>query len=357
VIEPQEALGSCEQLEDDAPILKCVPDDFVVREVLATPLGTQSNSMYRWILLRKQGYTTVEAVDLIARELMVATNALTYAGRKDEDGITEQLIALSTDVVDHRLDGRHWSLGVTAKKWIELRPYGFGPEPMAIGKLAGNAFRVTVRNLSASTVAALATEREVNMFTLNYYDSQRFGVPNGPKRTHIVGAALLAGEWWDALKLLQNLGTPESTAALTWRGQAKDFFIGLDERVVSFFLSAQASAVWNDVIDKCIAQTPHIVREVDGLKYRYALSQADVLQLLLARPQIEYARYAFAEGEVITDRPSQRPSVVQSAMRVCEHGPDERHLGRHKVTLEFFLRSGSYATSAIRQLLTFVGCR
>ena len=336
-------------------MLKCVPDDFLVREVQVAPLGGQGDCRYRWMLLRKQGYTTVEAVDLIAGELMVAPSAVTYAGRKDEDGITEQLIALSTDLIDHRLEAQEWLLGVDADRWIELRPYGFATRPMAIGRLAGNAFQVTVRNLPAGTAAALVAQRQVNMFALNYYDSQRFGVPNGPKHTHLVGAALLAAEWRTALDLLRTLGTPESAAAAAWRRQPKDFFVGLDERVVSFFLAAQASAAWNHAVGQLVAQVPHVVHQVDGLEYRYAQAQAGVLQVLLAAREIEYARYTFAEGEVVTNRPSMRPSVVQSAMRVCECEADERHPDRSKVALEFFLPSGSYATTAIRQLLTCVG--
>ena len=347
------ASAEARQSAGDEPVLKCIPGDFLVREALVAPLGAQDGSQYRWMLLRKQGYTTVDAVDLIARELAISSRAVTYAGRKDEDGVTEQLIALGADLVDRRLEEQRWLLAPTAEQWIELRPYGFAATPLTVGKLAGNAFRVTVRNLPGGTAEQIAAEGEVNTFALNYYDSQRFGAPNGLKRTHVVGAALLAGEWWRALQALCALKDPESGAAQAWRGEPKDFFLGLDDRVSSFYLAAKASADWNDSLGELVAKVPHAVHRVDGLEYRYAETQGGTLQVLVATPEIEYPRYFFADGEVVRRPPTRRPTVVQTAVRVGENEPDERHPGRRKVTLEFFLRSGSYATAVVRQFLKY----
>jgi tRNA pseudouridine13 synthase len=347
------ASAEARRTADDEPILKCVPGDFLVREALVAPLGAQEDSPYRWMLLRKQGYTTVEAVDLIAKQLEVSARALTYAGRKDEDGVTEQLIALRADVQDHRLEQQRWLLGVTADQWVELRPYGFAAAPLQVGVLAGNAFRLTVRNLPPVTAERIAAEGEVNMFALNYYDTQRFGAPNGLKRTHMVGAALLEGDWQQALQVLCTLKALDSVAALAWLGEPKDFFVALDDRITSFYLAAKASADWNDCLGELVAKVPHAIHRVEGLEYRYAQSQADTLQVLATAPQIEYPRYSFAEGEVIRNPSTRRPSVVQAAVRVCANESDERHLDRRKVTLEFFLRSGSYATTVVRQLLRY----
>jgi len=347
------ASAEARQAAGDEPVLKCIPGDFLVREALVAPLGARQDSQYRWMLLRKQGYTTVEAVDLVAEELAVSARALCYAGRKDEDAVTEQLISLEADLRDPRLEQQRWLLAATADRWVELRPYGFAAAPLKVGMLAGNAFRITVRNLPPVTAERIAEEREVNMFALNYYDSQRFGAPDGLKRTHVVGAALLAGEWQQALQTLSTLKAPDSAAAQAWLGAPKDFFLALDDRLTSFYLAAKASADWNDCLGQLVAKIPHAIHRVDGLEYRYAESQADTLQVLMTAPQIEYPRYSFVEGEVFRNPSTRRPSVVQAAVRVCANESDDRHLNRRKVTLEFFLRSGSYATAVVRQLLRY----
>jgi len=78
-------------------------------------------------------------------------------------------------------------------------------EGLVLGQLKGNRFAITLRNVVAESddvIKAAVDGLSKNGF-INYYGLQRFG--SGSVPTHIVGAALLRGEWRHAVSLI--LGT------------------------------------------------------------------------------------------------------------------------------------------------------
>ncbi|MFE2409322.1 tRNA pseudouridine(13) synthase TruD [Kitasatospora sp. NPDC059408] len=334
----------------DQAVLKQRPRDFLVREAMVVEHTGPADAHWRYLLLRKSGYTTMEAIRLVAAELSLPTADVTYGGLKDEDGITEQLIAVPAGVPLPGLGPEGWRVAGRADDWLDLHHHGYGAEPLAIGRLEGNGFRITVRNLAPERAERLAELRKHTMFFLNYYDTQRFGVPGGPKRTHLVGRAMLAGDWDTALRELAGLRAPESPQAAQWRGSAEEFFRTLDPRNASFYLAAHASAGWNAALRRVVDDTcdPHTVTvELDGLEYRYADRP---LAVLATAPELPYAKYTFTDG-IPAARTSARPTVVQTTVSLSPAAPDELNPGRSRIGLGFFLPSGSYATAAVRQLL------
>lgn len=334
------------------PVLKHSPADFVVREAIAVELVPESSAAWEYLVLRKAGYTTFEAVGLLAEALHVNRDQVTYAGLKDEDGITEQLVGVP---VGASTKDSEWYVAEQHERWLTVQRHGFGKRPMEIGKLAGNAFRIVVRNLDTEYANTAQERRKLPAFVLNYYDTQRFGVPGGPKRTHYVGAALLAEDWDTARAELIGLRAPESQQAAEFSGSAKDFFHGLDSRVSSFYLAAHASHEWN-------ARLREIVRETcvdssyqvsfDGIDYLWTHSPADAARILATDFTLPYTRYWFTpDGIKITQ--SSRSTVVQTVMEVSDVDADESHAERARLTVSFFLSSGSYATSAVRQVLGY----
>lgn len=333
-------------------VLKDRPADFVVRESLVIQLDDDQNRAQQYLVLRKSGYTTMEAIRLIADKAGVSSREVTYGGLKDEDGITEQLVAVPPGVLANWSDAGPWALEESDDRWLRLNHYGYGEQPLRIGALQGNGFHLVVRNLGPDRAAWLADLRKVNLFVLNYYDVQRFGVPGGPKRTHEVGAAMLAGEWDRALEVLIGLRAPESSLAQAWRGSAEDFFRELDPRNAAFYLAAHGSAKWNaelrDVVTRVGNATVRV--ELDGLTYDYLSSIEDVLDVLADTRELAYTKYTFDEGRA-AEHISMRPTVVQTVVSISTAEPDDFRDGRSKVALNFFLPSGCYATAAVRQLL------
>lgn len=337
-------------------VIKKVPQDFQVRENLVVELVSQAEATHHYLLLRKRGYATMEAVKLIADELGLPSTSVTYGGLKDEDGITEQLIAVPLDGLPPERETKAWSVRANVGRWLELRHYGYGGEPLRIGQLEGNGFRIILRGLAPAFAEQLADRRKIDLFFLNYYDTQRFGVPDGPKRTHCVGSALLANDWDLALRTLIELNAPESPLAASWAGNARDFFAALDPRTTSFYLAAHSSAAWNaelgEVVMRACPQKSFEVT-VDGIAYRYAMDMDSVVSLLSSVRELPYVRYTFEDLTPVATA-SSRSTVVQTRIAIGQAKPDEFAEGRASVRLGFFLPSGCYATAAVRQLVAVV---
>lgn len=344
------------------PVFKYRRADFLVRENLTVPLDDSPDAPLCYLLLRKEGYTTAEAVGLVAERFQVPRQAVTYAGLKDEDGITEQLVAVPsaalTDQVPALRGGSPVRLTVAAGRRLELTYYGRGSEPLRIGALEGNSFRAAIRGLDREQADRLVAAGTAPLFFLNYYDVQRFGVPGGAKRTHLVGAALLRGDWSAGLAELAGLGAPESAGAAAWSGPPREFFDRLDSRTASFYLAAHASQAWNaELNDRVGATCPgqHYRVRVEGIDYLYATSVEAAMRVLVAAPTLPYKRYEYRDGEH-HHRSSHRSTVVQTRLRVTEPEPDEAIDGAYRVTASFALPSGCYATAALRQWFGLAGC-
>ncbi|MFD9811789.1 tRNA pseudouridine(13) synthase TruD [Streptomyces sp. NPDC059080] len=335
----------------DALVLKHRQEDFRVRENLVVALTAPAHATHRYLLLHKRGHTTMEAVGTVAERLGVARADVGYAGLKDEDGITEQLLSvpLTSPPGDGPPPGEFTERSGPERE-LRLSHYGYGQEPLAVGQLNGNGFRVVLRNLDEAAAARLTERRRVNLLFVNYYDTQRFGVPGGPKRTHLVGEALLEEDWALARRELAGLGAPESGEAARWTGQDRDLFRALDPRTVAFYLAAHSSYAWNaQVRDLIAAVCPDDAPEsaVDGLPYRFPATADGVAALLASCQELPYLRYAYRDGPV--ERPTVRPTVIQTALTVGADGPDGAFPGRRAVEVSFLLPSGCYATAALRQ--------
>ena len=335
---------------NDTPQMKHRLDDFLVRENVVVELTERVKAKYEYLTLRKRGFTTMESVRRVANKLDVPASQVTYHGLKDEDGVTEQLIAVPVGQKAHGVcieeDGR----------FLELQHYGYGRIPLKIGRLEGNSFRITVRNLAQATANALAARSEVNLFFLNYYDTQRFGVLNGPKCTHLLGKDILEGNYQDALVRLIELGTPESEQALQWNGKSRDFFLQLDSRVPTFYLSSYSSYLFNKALCEIVeAACPNqlIPIELEGLRYRFVSSPDAVVAVMASTRQLPVQRYRFMDNK---PHESIRSTVTQTKVKVDECLQDEANPGRCRLVVRFALPSGCYATTAIRQMLQFATC-
>jgi tRNA pseudouridine13 synthase len=331
--------------------VKHVPDDFLVRESVAVRLVREELANYRLLLLRKRGFTTMEAVREIAGALGVVAGSVGYCGLKDEDGVTEQLISVPITVPAAAIED------LTASEdehWYSIQHYGLSDTPLRVGQLEGNSFKIVLRNLEARHANDFFGRKKINFMFLNYFDTQRFGVPGGPHRTHLVGAAMLDGQWDDALRTLIELNAPESRLAADWSGTSRDFFFDLDERVRSFYPAAHASYAWNEELAGLASSTgaDRIHRIiVDGIAFTYVTDMNVAARVLAEAYELPITRYKFKDDAVVLSA-SVRTTVAQSVIEVGEHGDDEYFPGRKRVELSFFLPSGSYATAAIRQLVT-----
>jgi tRNA pseudouridine13 synthase len=171
--------------------IKDQPEDFRVEEI---PLyKVDGVGEHCWFTIEKNGITTYQALNLLAKALGRRTVDFGYAGLKDARAITRQQISIEREPSD-----RIRSLTFANLRIVEVTRHR---NKLKIGHLAGNRFRVRIRHddwakAGGSPEQALANARAVVAIL------QRTGVPNffGPQRfgmrkdNHLLGLALLRGQ-------------------------------------------------------------------------------------------------------------------------------------------------------------------
>jgi hypothetical protein len=267
--------------------LKATPEDFVVEEVpLYSPSGAGDHT---WVEVEKRLRTTEEVAAELARAAGTDAGRVGWAGRKDREAVARQWLSVPglPAAQAARLEGDGWRV---------LRAAAHG-ERLRAGELAGNRFRLVVREVGAAA-ASLAAVRLADLLRHgmpNYFGDQRFGDDGANVER---GARLLRGEAIDGGRRRQRL-----------------------------YLSALQSAVFNEVL-RTRPVPPHVVLDGD-----LALVAADGGAAPRRLPFASLARGRRARGAVRAqrDRPHGRAQDASASRpaaraRARSRGPAGRAL-------------------------------
>lgn len=138
----------------------------------------------------------MKAASDLANNMNLNAGVLSYAGTKDKRGKTSQLFSI------RKRDPEKILRAAERLPHIHVGNFSFKADPLRLGLLQGNRFRIALRHITAEaeTIDASLTSLRENGF-INYYGLQRFGncaaIP-----THRVGLALLRGEFDEAVELI-----------------------------------------------------------------------------------------------------------------------------------------------------------
>jgi tRNA pseudouridine13 synthase len=335
--------------------LKHRNSDFEVWEVPLIPRltdVTEATQTYAW--LEKSGISTFDACTEVARAFGIPPQHVRSLGLKDEEAITRQVISIEKIVGGEDMEAANRRLGARGGCSLRLTQLaGYGLAPCSERRLHGNVFRIVVRNLAREAALELREYCAANRSTVavNYYDSQRFGLPGGPFLTHLLGRAIVERDWKEARRLFISGGNRHTHARVP--DDAEEFFRTLDQRRVAFFVAAYNSALWN-------AEVSARLRALNRAKGwdvtfphgpLYLLSTEDFDTQL----RVSVDGYAWRSEEfACVAEPYSRSVVYHTQIFVEAVDVDDAHPGRWAVQLSFMLPSGSYATMLVAQLLARV---
>jgi len=156
-------------------------EDFIVKEIPIIPPKKEGG--YTYFTLKKTNWSTMDALNAIARACHTSWKRFGFAGTKDKVAITEQLIsAKGINAVD---------LKKVKIKDLELYDFFQSDEPLRLGDLKGNKFTITVRDYESKDIKKSLEEFKTlcSKGFLNYFGEQRFGIqrPNN----HFIGKNIL----------------------------------------------------------------------------------------------------------------------------------------------------------------------
>jgi tRNA pseudouridine13 synthase len=301
-------------------VIKHVPEDFVVEEVSAIK---PSEGSFAYFTLWKRYIATLDAMEKLAFALKLPSKEIACAGNKDKVAVTTQVCS-AHNVSKDRLE----KLSFVDMK---ISFIGYGPEPVHLGDLEGNKFRIIVRNLDNLP--------KISSKFRNLFGEQRFSTNNAE-----IGKLLVKRDFEKAALLIAKLhpGVKRIYAHLNQRD-----FIGalrcLPRKLLLLFVHAYQSQLWNKAAMLSNEEILPIVGFGSEVK-------DEVTKKILAEEKLSPRDFIIKELPEVSAEGSERNVWAEAKdLEVGELQKDEHFKGKSKVILEFFLPKGSYATEFIRQ--------
>jgi tRNA pseudouridine13 synthase len=382
--------------------LKQQPDDFQVEELTDVVPAGGAYALYR---LDKRGWTTHDALAAVRRRWKLEQRRLSYGGLKDRHAHTVQYFTILRGP-QRRLT--HQGFGVEYLGQV-AEPYS--SQAIRANRFRLTLRALNNREAAAAVQALAEVQRQG---VPNFFDDQRFGSVLGPgefmARALVLGRyeealrralaapyehdrapqkqekALLRSQWGDWAGLKERLPRGHARSLVDYLAQHPDDFRGalarLRPELRGLYLSAYQSHLWNRMLARWLRD--HVrAGQLMGLHLRLGevpahrgLEQGQLDELAALQLPLPSGRLAVVEDDphvalmdaILAEDGLQREQLKLKAFKevffsrgeraaLCVPGglqytlgTDERNEGRQKLTLEFELPRGSYATLIVKRI-------
>jgi tRNA pseudouridine13 synthase len=318
--------------------LRSEMSDFKVFERL--PFEPCGEGEHLFVHIRKTGANTTVVARELAKYFQVKEGLVSYAGMKDRFAVTEQWFGI-------HLPGKAiYDLSNLTIEGVEVLSVKRHNKKLRIGALSGNSFELILRNVS-NTDEVLRRWAAVSQFGVpNYFGEQRFGI-NG-------------GNLERAMELFQGKKVK-------------------DKKKRGIYLSAARSEIFNQIISKRIEKNQFEslnVGDVFMLSGTQSVFLADEIDEKITQrfqeKDIDLTASLWGAGELMSQGESQalEQEIADDYAEFCQGlakfglKQERRRIrlslteGKIKaegdtVTLSFFLPSGCYATTILRELISY----
>lgn len=368
--------------------LRQTPQDFLVEELLDLEIS-QEPKEFKIYLLEKSGLENFAVVRHLSIQNNVPSNMIEIAGLKDKHAITKQHLSIPSK----------YELKETDEKNLKIKFLGYSSRPLKVGKLIGNRFELTIRDIKKDEIPSIKKNIEIikSLGVPNYFDSQRFG---SVIHNEFIAKYILKNDYESAVKaFLTNYTRHEKSSVKNikrnikenWEniknlkidhkqfariidtykktGDWKSAYLIIPENLREMFVLAYQSHVWNEcikyVLFKDLKHTDyhHVDYSVGKLYYfktdpkkTFAKEfptaskkmdatekEADIISQVLERDGIKIEELTSAF------RPYMRPVIITlKDFSYSEPETDELNSNpsnkKFKMALKFSLPKGSYAT-------------
>lgn len=344
--------------------LKQIPEDFIVTEINDIP--KESNGKYLYYTLKKKNRNTLDVVKQLSRILFIKEKQIGFAGSKDKHAVTEQMISIQ--------GARRESIENLSVENTSLEFVGYGDKPISLGDLDGNAFTITVRNLTADTIQKLntttlnTTSIQTINFCENYFDEQRFS-----KNNVEIGRLLLKKNFEKAAELADYFAC---------RNHLNDYphdFVGalkkIPIRLLRMYINAYQSMLWNVVVASYLENHGSVLKSVPYSQGKLVFVKD---KIEIAVPIVGFDSQSLGSGEIKElivnlmkkEKMGYSDFLIKQIPQLSLEGElrdvfievkdfilgkvedDELNPEMKKVKVSFTLPKGSYATIIIKKIFS-----
>lgn len=317
--------------------LKLIPSDFIVDEISIIP--EHSKGSFHYFKLTKTSYDWYKVAQKLKDVFKCTDKDLGIAGIKDKAAITTQIISVKTSVP--------FRSETFESEDIKLEYLHSGSEPIKRGFLEGNKFTITVREVINAPKS--------QDWMINYFDDQRFSENNVK-----IGHLMLKKKYKEAAELLADDRIHEHLQ------KRENDYVGalrqLPYTLLTFFAHSLQSAIFNEYVSSKFEGSKISTSEgelnvplqkPEGFKAPLVGFESEIddeLNTILRRYELTPRDFVNNQITAITVEGNKREVVLDvTDLKISEL--EENDLGNDKkVTLEFTLPKGAYATMFIKQL-------
>jgi len=327
-------------------LLKESPEDFKVFEIIDQSIFVDEPTRVHIYTLKKTNYTTERAVSHIAKALHIPRKFISYAGTKDKNAVTEQLISIKGSTKE--------AVEKLVLKDIKLKFEGYSKHLLSLGELIGNRFEITIRNLTKFPEVI-----PEEFIVPNYFDEQRFSTNNVD-----IGLCLVKKDFKGAVDLISKDDDDFRDGIKTHLEKHKNDFVGafrlVPKRISLFYIHALQSKLFNDLLANLISE---------GISWKYSqgifkfFKEPVLTKPIDKLPLIGYLS-KLSESEMTVLKQFDiipRNFLITSLPELCLEGSDRKAFldvknckeverNNDSITISFELGKGSYATIVIKQL-------
>ena len=191
--------------------IKQLLEDFIVREI--NDIELNDSGKYSYFILKKRNYNILSAIKTIAKKLKINEKNIGFAGNKDKNAITEQFISIKD---------RSKNIENMQLKDIGLKYVGKGNEEIYLGRLKGNEFIITIRNLTKEDIKKINDKTKKEEICIpNYFGSQRLSASNP-----LIGKAIIKNNFKEAVDLILKSNSDYNEEINVHLKKQKNDFVG-----------------------------------------------------------------------------------------------------------------------------------
>jgi len=324
-------------------ILRSQISDFKVFEQL--PFVPCGEGEHLFVHIRKTGANTIFVARELAKYFNVKEQLVSYAGLKDRFAVTEQWFGV------HVPGKQEYNLDDLVIEGVEVLSFNRHNKKLRTGALTGNRFELILRDVTAIKALTERWQNIVEQGVPNYFGEQRFGIDGG--------------------NIERALGL--------FSGQKVK-----DKKKRGIYLSAARSHIFNGVINERINQqcfdqvAVGDVLMLAGTQSVFHLDEIDeTIKQRFIDKDVDITAPMWGAGQLMTSEGplTLEQDVAQKNDEFCQGLPrfglkQERRRIRlnisdtdielmpgqessNAVKISFFLPAGCYATTVLRELLTY----
>ena len=325
--------------------LKQLQEDFIVKEI--SEIKFDDSGIYYYFLLKKRGYNTLDAINIISEKLRIDGKNIGFSGNKDRNAVTEQVISIKNGNEGiERLD----------IKDIELKFIGKGSKDVFLGSNIGNDFEVTIRNLNSKEIKNIENRIKDNGIPMpNYFGPQRFS-NNNPE----IGKSLVKKDFKKAVELILGTNSDFNNRIVEHlEKKPNDHVVALKiipSKLLKFYIHSYQSSLFNKALGQLIKNKAKPDYDIKmpiigfGSEIEHT-SMKDIIEKLMKREKIGFRDFIIRQIPELSSEGDERKAFIKiTDFKIAKKEEDELNNGKEKITAKFSLPKGCYATVLIDYL-------